>query len=154
MAAKQRSMGRKGRTVSRTRVKKTPLKVATKKKSGKKSAATRKHTASWKPSKVVAREPGDRKSRPLRKKSATVRNAAMAAAAECVPAETAQAVVDACMEQSHVGGVPKTTKIGDVLPGAAANNFCRCVADRSGVSDFACGPDNTFQDVEISITCP
>lgn len=73
--------------------------------------------------------------------------------ADCIDPDKAAQVISECMAANNVGGVAKTTTIGDVLPGAAANAFCACVQRRSGVSDFECGADKTFLDVEASIAC-
>jgi hypothetical protein len=73
---------------------------------------------------------------------------------ECVDPPVALQIVQDCVTQVSGSTVEDmSVKVGDLFPGEARLNFCSCVSQRSGVKQFACGPDNTLQEVIIAISC-
>lgn len=70
----------------------------------------------------------------------------------CVPPLEAGPLVMGCSPQPF----NVETKLGVAFPSAERREqFCRCVSERSGVprANIPCGPNNTFRDVIIAISC-
>lgn len=70
----------------------------------------------------------------------------------CVPPLEAGPLVMGCSPQPF----NVETKLGVAFPSSERREqFCRCVSERSGVprSNIPCGPNNTFRDVILAISC-